>query len=191
MEKSTGRKTSGTRRGIPFHAQQPRLTFSSVKDMHSGYVFTIPIFGNILMRLLLWAYCCYSSSYTTSWIFAIGCFSAFICCLLYTSKSLILPCHYRYPSVIRPHPLWLRYSISFITNFTSYADFQHEQTAGMYYYIWQMTSCTATANQTSTLLPKDHSTTFLVSKLSSNVGIAQNVQVYLCILKCFCEFSFC
>ena len=30
MEKSTDGKSSGTR--IPFHAQQPRLTFSSVKD---------------------------------------------------------------------------------------------------------------------------------------------------------------
>ena len=53
------------------------------------------------------------------------------------SKYPILPCHYRYLSVIRPHPLWLSYSLSFITNFTSYADFQHEQTAGMYYYLRQ------------------------------------------------------
>ena len=47
-----------------------------------------------------------------------------------------------------------------------------------------MTSCAATANQTSTLLPKDHSTTFLGLKVNYHlmlIDIAQNVQVYLCI----------
>ena len=103
---------------------------------------------------------------------------------LYTSKSLILPYHYRYLSEIRPHPLWLSYSISFITNFTSYANFQHEQTASMYYYLRQMTSCTATANQTSTLLPKYHSTTFLGRKFiiyerTECTNAFEDTQVYL------------
>ena len=109
--------------------------------------------------------------------------SLLIILVLYTSKYPILPCHYRYLSVIRPHPLWLSYSISFITNFTSYADFQHEQTAGMYYYLRQMTSCTVTANQTSTFLPNDHSTT-LVANLSSTKEL--NAQKHLRIHRYTC-----
>ena len=66
MEKSTGGKTSGTRRGtIPCSTIQVDILRH---QRHSGYVFTIPTSGNILMRLLLWAYCCYLSSHTTRWI---------------------------------------------------------------------------------------------------------------------------
>ena len=50
-EKSTGGKTSGTRRGtIPCSTIQVDILRHR---RHSGYVFTIPTSGNILMRLLL------------------------------------------------------------------------------------------------------------------------------------------
>ena len=52
MEKTTGEKSPGTRRCIPWQCNNPvtQLTFAAFRT-HFGYTFTIPTSGNILMRL--------------------------------------------------------------------------------------------------------------------------------------------